>query len=916
MCIREPRARVNVRLPVDETLGPSGDLASPTEDADLRSGFGDALRQLAATPNPAAFLPRGTIVGGHFRVERRLGIGGMGVVHLARDTDLERDVALKVHIDPTRPGALERLQQEARTMAKLAHPNVLVVHEIGTFDGRLWVAMEYVDGGTAREWLSEQPRSWTEILDLYRAAAEGLAAAHAVGIVHRDFKPENVLVGRDGRVRVADFGLARSFGERDPGASSSDSEHGTGMAGTPAFMAPEQFRPGEAIGPAADQWALCVALWHALYRAWPFETRAAWALLPGDVPTTPTRSTGPARLRRVLRQGLSVDPQARHPDMRALCHALTDVRTRGPRRRRAFAIGSAVTLAASAGIGLGMKTRDDPCGTADPRPSVLWSPARQEVLATAFESASPLGAETWPLASARLDAYLVRWQDERSRACRASSRDRLAPATACLDRALARVDGLLRAWERATPGIVEHAITHLVDLDDPTLCHMTTSSVVFDPDAQQALSEARARLAEAATRLREGPFEGADESVAAALASADAWADEVLRAQALAVRASQRARAGELEASIEALRDAYWAARRVDDAPTAVQVAGVLAWTLALELGRVEQGLEWSRHARIEVERGIVSPHYDGALDSFEGIVRAHMGRYEEAVALHRTAVEKLRRLGRPFEAARAEIALADALDRAGRAQEALEHYRSAIEVLRQEIGPGHPDVADALTNMGLALGTMGRLEDAVRAHTEAMEILERTAGSAHPDLFAPRLNLGIALAALDRFDEAAAVLDGAHEIARRTRPDEHQDFALVLAASGWLERRRGRPDAALAHFERALDHNRAGLPSDHPEIAVNLAQIAGALQASGDLQAAVLRYRAAIEQWDRAGAAEHPRSATAWVGLAEVELALGDADEAHSAALRVLQLAEGGDVEAELVARAREVMTRTRAAP
>src|SRR5262249_17987551 len=135
--------------------------------------------------------------------------GGMGVVYLARDLRLERDVAIKLGTARS-AAALARVEREAKALARITHPNIVVVYEVGEIDGRVFVAMEYVSAGTARAWLARKPRTPREILALYGAAGDGLAAAHAAGIVHRDFKPDNVLVGDDGRPRVADFGLARA----------------------------------------------------------------------------------------------------------------------------------------------------------------------------------------------------------------------------------------------------------------------------------------------------------------------------------------------------------------------------------------------------------------------------------------------------------------------------------------------------------------------------------------------------------------------------------------------------------------------------------------------------------------------------------------------------------------------------------
>ncbi|HEX7701967.1 MAG TPA: serine/threonine-protein kinase, partial [Kofleriaceae bacterium] len=202
---------------------------------------------------------RGTVVDDQYRIERVLGEGGMGTVYLARDLRLDREVALKLARDRS-PASLARSTREALTLARLSHPNVVVIYQVGIYDQRLYVAMEYVKGVTARGWVGEL-RTVPAILELYLAVGEGLAAAHAAGIVHHDFKPDNVLVGDDGRARVADFGLARTAIE---------SEAGMRIAGTPAYMAPEQAR-GEPIDHRADQFAFCASLWEALHQSAPFD---------------------------------------------------------------------------------------------------------------------------------------------------------------------------------------------------------------------------------------------------------------------------------------------------------------------------------------------------------------------------------------------------------------------------------------------------------------------------------------------------------------------------------------------------------------------------------------------------------------------------------------------------------------------
>jgi serine/threonine protein kinase len=241
---------------------------------------------------PAPTLARGTAVG-RYLVLDPLGAGGMGVVYAAYDPELDRKIAIKLLAPSVAHGSSssegQRLQREARALARLSHPNVVAVYDVGIASAQVFVAMELVEGQTLGAWLSAEPRTWQQVVRCFVDAGRGLAAAHAVGLVHRDFKPDNVLVGRDGKVRVSDFGLARATqpmpGEgpsQQEGTASASSVPGhegrsgpqdgslTGArAGTPRYMAPEQWL-GAATGPWTDQFSFCVALWEALYGELPF----------------------------------------------------------------------------------------------------------------------------------------------------------------------------------------------------------------------------------------------------------------------------------------------------------------------------------------------------------------------------------------------------------------------------------------------------------------------------------------------------------------------------------------------------------------------------------------------------------------------------------------------------------------------
>ncbi|NJK30945.1 MAG: serine/threonine protein kinase [Deltaproteobacteria bacterium] len=280
----EPRESA-LDMSTDEGTPPSFELDPPTPSAgDQLMGARIAARMFGSTEPVARKIAQ-------YEIERRIGAGGMGVVYAARDTKLDRRVALKLlRRDRVGERAGERLLMEARALARLSHPNVVQVHELGEFDGAIFIAMEFVDGMDLNRWQKAMSPELGELLDAYIQAGHGLAAAHAMGVVHRDFKSSNVLRGVDGRVRVADFGLALQHDE--PSYSEPTSARPTTrLAGTPGYMAPELFR-GDPATDQSDQYAFCVALWEALTGELPFHIPARSL---GPEPTRPRPATLAAR---------------------------------------------------------------------------------------------------------------------------------------------------------------------------------------------------------------------------------------------------------------------------------------------------------------------------------------------------------------------------------------------------------------------------------------------------------------------------------------------------------------------------------------------------------------------------------------------------------------------------------------------
>ena len=384
----------------DRVNGPSG---APTD------------RAAAADPADGHVLARGDRLA-RFMVLNRIGTGGMGIVYVAHDPLLNRQVALKV----LRPGAVgslrarearTRLLREAQAMARLSHPNVIAVHEVGTVEDEIFLVMELNDGGTLRQWLDAARRPWREVVDVFVEAGRGLQAAHRAGLIHRDFKPDNVLLSRDRRVRVVDFGLVHVpvAGERPSHPPTDDSPlamsltHTGALLGTPPYMAPEQHR-AEPADPRTDQFSFCIALHEGLYGRRPF-LGESYAELVGNVLdgiiAPPPASDVPPAVHQVLLRGLSGERERRYPSMEALLDELCAVAEveRGrrassapvrPRRGRAGIVAAGLVAAAAIAAAIAKPWQADaPPATPEVRSPTVQTPIESPIDTTVDEPIAP-----------------------------------------------------------------------------------------------------------------------------------------------------------------------------------------------------------------------------------------------------------------------------------------------------------------------------------------------------------------------------------------------------------------------------------------------------------------------------------------------------------------------------------------------
>jgi predicted Ser/Thr protein kinase len=748
----------------------------------------------APSPGHARALAPGDQLG-RYRIERELGAGGMGLVYAAHDPDLDRRVAIKVLRSEAGGEARLRLLREARAMAKLSHRNVITVHEVGTAGGVDFVAMELLDGGSLADWLRGERRPAAEVLRRFRAAGAGLAAAHARGLVHRDFKPANVLLGHDGRVVVTDFGLARAY-EADvlaatlpaapapaaalataleatlaapaeasarstsasrSGADLSSTLTATGaLMGTPAYMAPEQ-HAGQQAGPAADQFAFAVALWEGLTGQRPFSGRTAAELRAAVERGPPDASALPRALRPVLVRALAPAAAARWPDLAALLTAL-DRSVDGPRRLVRGAVVAAGVGALAGGALLYATGGEDPahtvapvaCGLTDAEIDAAWSPA----VAAALPGALTSDARWRPLA-ARLDQFVLAWRRERAAACAAPTAPTHHGRLACLAGLRDEVVGALTLIRELPP-------TALSGVDSPDLvpspetCRSGRRAAAPPLPTDPATRAALAALGVDATRARLLARAGQPgEAAAEALAE-----DVVTRGRALAaVYPPALALALGTKATVTQLTGACGEAVALfEETATAAEAAGADGVRALARVGALECASNSSsdiaviqRHvdqARAAIQRAGDDPLLTASVDLIVAGLDASAGRLDAAIT--------------QTQAARAALLAASDGRRATVAGDTLAGYYALRDA------PGDGAARTALLREGLAW--------AERAH-----------GAGTREVEMRRVYLAISLQDGDRA-EAAALMAHAAEAAPGA-PDattaRHEVRGRVVDASG-----------------------------------------------------------------------------------------------------------------------------------
>ena len=837
----------------------------------------------------------------------------MGVVYEARDGELDREVAIKVlHARHPTADEASRLLREAQALARLSHPNVIEVFDVGLVDERLFVAMERFDGQTLSAWLKAAPRAWTEIRDVLLAAGQGIVAAHEAGLVHRDFKPDNVMIGRDGRVVVLDFGLALSTDDAASLEGSAEVLEVTGelseplgvdsegrltetghRLGTPAYMAPEQWTRGE-LDERTDQFSFCVTAYEALYGERPFAaaTRALLAVevTRGNVREAPEGSRVPPWLRQALLTGLSPDPEARHASMAALLSAMSPPQTT---RGRAWVLALGAGVAIASGWVLASIGSDAPPCPPDERLAEVWSEGRRAAIGEAMATrAEAYGRQTWTRAEAALERYADGWAEQRAQLCAAEVDDAalVDRRRACLDRSLAAMDALLEVLADEEASVVDRTVTAVARL--PALEDCADSQRlggVRQPDGErtrEAVAQVRAQLEHAQAQSVAGRFDVALTEVEKARTAADEIGWGPLSAEVELMLGVRLGDAGRGDEATDAFERAFLLAEAEHLDGIAVR-AGTRRAELLANLGRHEEAARQLALAQARHEASGEEPHRQIDLLGAEAQLANGRGDMAQAKAAIERQLELAESLGLAEDPQTANIVgnLATMTMLVGDLPGAVPLYQRAIALREATVGPEHPDVGRERHNYGSLLAQLGRFDEANEELERALTIKRARLGDAHPDLAYTLVSLGLAAQEAGSLDDAEPRLLEALRIQKAALPDDHPDLGFSHVALAELQLARGELDDAFDSIRSGLSVDERAWGAEHPTVAADLALLGRITFARGDARAAVVPLRRALRIWQGHRGGQPHIEAEARFELARASWA-ADGDRAEALAL------------------------------
>lgn len=764
---------------------------------------------------------------GRYVVLQKLGAGGMGSVYAAYDPKLGRTLALKFLLPSTSSAEAafraRVLRREARVLARLRHPNIVEVYDIGSVAGRRpFVAMQMLDGVNLLEWILAASPEFDARFDMLLQAGRGLAAAHAVHVLHCDFKPSNVMITRSHRAVVVDFGLgvrlddaaltrppSAPSGERMPLEGSSVPAGSGPRGGTPLYMAPEQHR-GCPLDVSADQFAFCASAWRVLGGRDAFEVSAALpraqkesALLQRKLEHALTRCpTLPPALADVLAQGMDPDPKRRHASMDALLEALVRARRPSWRRPTLAAVMAASGLLAWALPGAAV----DECAARNARAAQRWTGADREALHAAFMAGAPEYADdAWRSAAARLDGVVARWTEQHERACALRSTGdvrRFDLAMQCLRRTDARLEATLEQLRVPSARSIEHATALIEAIPSPQRCLDPLDSVV--PPMSQMRGRALAVLQVA---VDVGEEAEAIDPLERFVDEARSHGDARAVVEGLLLLGTARRQRSDLDGALAAFEDAAWRALTLD-ANALVVDAATRAARGAMEQGTADDAQAWLQLARAAARRHGPDPRVAAVLEAGESVLAEYLGHPSVAIEHARRALASRREAvgSDSVEVLDDRLRLTFALIAGEEIDDAIEEARRAHRLSVELLGRSHPKTIEALAARSMTLEVAGDLVGALGPGQEALELSRRVRGEVHRQTAKLYRDVGSIFMQRGELDQAQSHFTRALESYRALYGEHHVGVGAALGSLALLFEYQGRDEEALAHNDAALE--------------------------------------------------------------------------------------------------------------
>lgn len=882
-------------------------------DGDVVNTVGMEAEPFDAEVEPE--LPRDV---GRYAIEGSLGAGGMGTVLRGWDGRLERPVAIKLlRSARSRPSEEHRarLQREAQALAALSHPNVVAVYEVGTHESSVFVAMELVAGQTLRAWVDAKDHTWQQTVAMLCQAGRGLAAAHAKGIVHRDFKPSNVIVGDDGRARVLDFGLATLDEDSTSMSDTESSDYaadafadrltmmGT-VVGTPAYMAPEQFE-GAVVTAKSDQFSFCVALWEALTTQRPFTgstIRELQAALRANERRAPPseRADVPQRLLDIIDRGLALDPAQRWPTMHALLAALEG--SIAPRNRLlTWTIGGVLVGGAALSVAL-ISNRDNPCDAAEAEWERVWN---EDARAGLEASEHPAQLD----AVARMDAYGDSWIDAYNQVCerRGQTED---PRTfdlqmTCLRQRAKTTARALSVLSEAGDDGIERASAVVAGLPSVAVCIEAretdpATSLPANVGDAQTVSDLRGRLDATEAMATLGQLDEAATEAEEVLAQAGAMSFEPLVVEAQMRLGIVQSRRGRLSEARRVLESAFWAASEIPYDAVAAEAAIELAWLVGYLDGEHADGVEWARHYQTISRRRGIDPTENA--ERVLGPIYFDWDKLDEAQPYLEASLRRSKtHQEEPHSIAIGHMNLANLYYEQGDGRSASEHFEQARALFNPLFPEGVPDTVLLDINQGgVLLDLFGEVEQAERLLERGVERSIEIHGEQHPTTALGLVKLAQLRSAQLRHEEAISIADRAIRAYEGIASPSEALGSSSVRAVALLQ--AGKLEESGQLWTKILEESRGSLGTSH--MLTSAARYGQCLVASArsEFDEAAKACAAAL-----AKAPTDPRAETIRIRLtlANLELARGNAKQAQQlhAATRTWAVAAYGKASSQVVA-------------